>query len=479
MKIKVENLGALKQAEFDLSNFTIICGNNNTGKTYATYALFGFLSYWHETFLQRGSVEIEQSVIDELLVNGFVKIDVNEYIQKNFKKIMERVFVEFTQTLPDVFASPEGRFKSSKFYVEVNENDINTFEKYEYEIHIGGGEVIFIKKNEGDANVNVNLLFTTANKKSIDVEYLLRHFVEKSLVNIIFGDLFPSPFIASAERTGITIFMNEFNINRHRLIEEIGEMGEINLNGKKNKEKNSFFRDIRDIRDMLSKVKKYKDYAKPLKKNTEFTGRLGNVAKDSSFVYKEHPDVISSFSDIIDGEYMVTELNQVYYCPKNKSIRLSMNESSSAVRSLLDVGFYLKHMAKKGDLLMIDEPELNLHPENQRRVARLLARLVNFGIKVFITTHSDYIIKELNTLIMLNGDKPYLKEIAKQEGYCNEELLSPESIKLYIGENATLTSAHIDSDFGIDARSFDTTIDTMNRIQEVIVWGVDKGVGNE
>ena len=65
-----------------------------------------------------------------------------------------------------------------------------------------------------------------------------------------------------------------------------------------------------------------------------------------------------------------------------------MDESSSSVRSLLDIGFYLKHIAKKGDLLMIDEPELNLHPENQRRVARLIAKLVNYGIKIFVTTIS-------------------------------------------------------------------------------------------
>ncbi len=41
--------------------------------------------------------------------------------------------------------------------------------------------------------------------------------------------------------------------------------------------------------------------------------------------------------------------------------------------------------------------ELNLQLENQRRVARLFARLINVGVKVFVTTHSDYIVKELNT----------------------------------------------------------------------------------
>ncbi len=44
MKIKIKNLGVLKQAEFTLGDLTIICGGNNTGKTCATYALFGFLS---------------------------------------------------------------------------------------------------------------------------------------------------------------------------------------------------------------------------------------------------------------------------------------------------------------------------------------------------------------------------------------------------------------------------------------------------
>jgi ABC-type multidrug transport system ATPase subunit len=164
-----------------------------------------------------------------------------------------------------------------------------------------------------------------------------------------------------------------------------------------------------------------------------------------------------------------------------------MDESSSAVRSLLDIGFYLRHEAQPNDLLMVDEPELNLHPENQRRMARLFARLVNLGIKVFITTHSDYIVKELNTLIMLNGDKPHLKQISEKEGYRTEELLSYEKVKVYIAEEVskrlagknrkskcnTLTEANITSELGIEARSFDTTINEMNRIQEEIVWGCE------
>ena len=136
-------------------------------------------------------------------------------------------------------------------------------------------------------------------------------------------------------------------------------------------------------------------------------------------------------------------------------------------------------------MLMVDEPELNLHPENQRRMARLFACLTNLGIKVFITTHSDYIIKELSTLIMLNHDEPHLTRIAEREGYENSELISAEKVKVYVAEEDpdhldgnreesrchTLTEADVDPKMGIEVRVFDETIDKMNEIQEAIVWG--------
>lgn len=132
---------------------------------------------------------------------------------------------------------------------------------------------------------------------------------------------------------------------------------------------------------------------------------------------------------------------------------------------------------------MVDEPELSLHPENQRRIARLFARLANIGVKVFVTTHSDYIVKELNTLIMLNHDKPHLKRIAEENSYQDSELINAYQVKVYMTKEKsmplekgqkrgyTLVPADIDPEFGIEADSFDKTIDDMNRIQRAIVWG--------
>jgi predicted ATPase len=42
MKLKLKNIGTLKQAEIDLSkDLIILAGPNNTGKTYAAYTVYG------------------------------------------------------------------------------------------------------------------------------------------------------------------------------------------------------------------------------------------------------------------------------------------------------------------------------------------------------------------------------------------------------------------------------------------------------
>ncbi len=48
LTVKLKNIGILKQAEFSLGDLTLICGENNTGKTYAACALYGFLESWRK-----------------------------------------------------------------------------------------------------------------------------------------------------------------------------------------------------------------------------------------------------------------------------------------------------------------------------------------------------------------------------------------------------------------------------------------------
>ena len=460
MKVKIKNLGILKQAELSLGNLTIICGGNNTGKTYATYSLFGFLYTWRR-LLMLPKFGLKEK-IDQLLSDGVISLDLQEYVQQ-CESILTTGCQRYVRQIPEVFAANKERFKNVDFQIELNFDNIQFENGYERTISTAKWETISISKPENNPYLSITLLREKSNINLL--VNVLEEIIDNSIKDIIFSQFFPRPFIASAERTGAAIFRKELNFARNRLLEEIS--------------KNSNF----NPRELLFNVSQ--DYALPVKENVDFTRQIETIVKKTSFIAENHPSILEDFADIIGGQYMITSNDELYYIPKGKKLRLSMDESSSAVRSLLDIGFYLRHEARIGDLLIVDEPELNLHPENQRRIAKLFARLINIGIKVFITTHSDYIIKEINTLIMLNHDQPHLKEIAVEEGYRQEELLSADQVKVYIAEQAlemlkgkkrktkshTLTHAKIDPEMGIEARSFDTTIEKMNRIQAAIIWG--------
>ena len=70
-----------------------------------------------------------------------------------------------------------------------------------------------------------------------------------------------------------------------------------------------------------------------------FTRQLEDIAKRKSFIAKEHPEILDDFADIVGGTYAITSNDQLYYIPKGKRLKLTMVESSSSVRSLLDLSF--------------------------------------------------------------------------------------------------------------------------------------------
>jgi len=459
MQISVENLGKLTKADFSLGDLSIICGENNMGKTYATYALFGFLHTW------RNHVEfdINDGKIFSLLNDGSVSIDLKEYLDIA-SLTLEKACISYTKKLPDVFASNVKQFKGAKFQLFLDKSEMNLSNSFHRTIRAANTELFVLDK---DAESTLLLATLVTEKDVLQIpQIVIKRIISEAIVEIVFAAHLPRPFISSAERTGAAIFRNELNFARNRLLEELRQR-DTNV----------------DPMDLL--MKSSPDYALAVEENVDFTRQLETIFKQDSEIFKRSPEVLESFAHIIGGEYEVDRNNDLFYKPKGTKVKLTMDASSSAVRSLLDIGFYLRHVAKPGDLLMIDEPELNLHPKNQRLIARLFASLTKLGIKVFITTHSDFIVKEINTLIMLNQNKPYLKELADQEKYLERELLSCNQVKLYIAEVAlvkvgsgsrrinrpTLVEAVIDSELGIDARCFDETIDDMNRIQDAILWG--------
>jgi hypothetical protein len=468
MKITFQDLGALACGELELKPFTIIAGANNSGKTYVSYSLWGFLQLWGN-FISFSSLRNE--ILKGLIEKGEAEIT-NVKLVKHAKSALSEACESYSRSIHRVLAGTEKHFEKTKF--EVLDVDFVSFKErpFEHTASRAKKSIIRVSYAGGEAPVKVSLLFGDGIREegvSIEIINLAFSFLDRVLKDHIFASQFPEVYIASAERTGATIFQKELDLARNRLLDRLGDSSSDKS------------------QDLFQQAKKIsKDYALPVKSDIDFIRGIEGFSKETSELVDAFPDILEDFHDIIGGEYKMVKNEGTVFVPRTRgNTKLTMGESSSAVRSLLNIGAYLRHKAKPGDMLIIDEPELNLHPANQRKVARLLARLVNVGVKIFITTHSDYLIKELNTLIMLSGKSPHLRDVMEAEGYKESELLRADQMSVYLAKHGpckygdmkkaknamTLVPAEVDNMQGIWIESFDNEIEEMDRIQSAILYG--------
>jgi len=121
----------------------------------------------------------------------------------------------------------------------------------------------------------------------------------------------------------------------------------------------------------------------------------------------------------------------------------------------------------------MDEPELNLHPDSQITVARIFAKAVNKGFKIILSTHSDYIIKEFNNLIMLNqASKADIAEF----GYDKETVLDKEKVGAYFFSDSAIEPIEV-SDTGLSVKTIDATIDLLDNTMENIYYRLFESAG--
>jgi len=463
MKVTIENLGPLRKAEYEVGDLTLICGENNTGKTYATYALYGFLKLWRDELLTPDLLPklIGSFDVTSFMKSGSLKLDK----LPDYQSLIALACRNYTQALPRVFGSNPQQFKGAEVKVSIPNESLS---------HIAYDPVTVDVSGESQFTIRLDKQTQTVYYETRPGRPFNSYLVTTALIQLLTQGVFNNPFIVSVERTGAAIFQSELDLVQIGLMNALRNANE--------PEKKLLFKRFFDIEG-------YKpQYALPIVNNISTIRGLKQTMNSESILASKHPEILEFFSEIVGGTFTIDRNSTLFYHPAGKPrTKILLNDSASSVRALLLLDVYLRHVAQTGDILIIDEPELNLHPKNQRLIARLLARLVNIGIKVFITTHSDYIVKELNTLIMLNYRKSDMKKELGTPKYIEEELLESGKVRVYIAEEGlinvvgqnrrvrgdTLTPAPINPMYGIEVNTFDTSIDDMNQIQEQLVYGDD------
>ena len=262
-------------------------------------------------------------------------------------------------------------------------------------------------------------------------------------------------FLMPAERSGLHLFFRELSTRRTARLHHAS-------------------RENIDISELLRDVMR-SPYAMPISDYIDWLNVLADRQKSKSKWGHSYAERLKR--GLAGGAYSVdAHTSAIGFKPYRKrgdtrpSESLGLHITSSAVKSLFGLWFYLEHQAEAGNILMIDEPELNIHPENQRKIARLLARLVNGGIKVVISTHSDYIVREFNSLIMLGQD--HSGELRQKHGYDADEVLQPDQVGAYLFDKRTINPFDITPSDGIYAITFDTVIEDLNDVNDDIYYSI-------
>ena len=107
--------------------------------------------------------------------------------------------------------------------------------------------------------------------------------------------------------------------------------------------------------------------------------------------------------------------SRLVYVPNDSDRQLRFSRSPSTVPELAPLVLYLRHNLSPYDTLIIEEPEDHLHPAAQTQMATILAKLARAGVRVVITTHSDWLLKQVGNLIR-QAELEAVLETADDEG---------------------------------------------------------------
>ncbi len=450
MKFNFENFGHVNKGSLELADLTLICGPNNVGKTYVSYAIYGFLRH----FKRLVDLSLTSEQINILKNEGSLSIDLQQY-NDCLSDYMGSASIKYSQTLSDYFNAPVDFFDKAKINFSHDDFSIDLTREFKHTTKFGQSEILLFDKAPDETMLSIALQVTGKSK-------LPNRILEDVLGNVISECLFigtlPKPFVVTSERTGIALFYKELDINKNSILDHLYDV------------------DKADPIGLLNSMRSR--YAQPIQDNIDVVRDYDNLCKRKSFIRensKTYKPVLDALYYLLGGKFKAVD-KQVLYVPQKEQNRenvvVPVYLASSAIKSLFLIDLYINCLAPREGLLIIDEPELNLHPDNQRKMASLLARLVNSGIKIMLTTHSDYLVREFNNRIMLNNEIHNKATLMKNENIVSQDILRPDQVKAFsFKKDHSIKEVMVDR-HGINMEIFDDLIADANELADSIYYSI-------
>ena len=447
MIAKVTYLGPIRNAIVDLDKpLTVFCGPNSTGKTYLSYLLYAI--YDDSEFTNAKSLtKITKNV---LLDNKFIlkKDYIDEFLNDIADGIKTRLGSIFG--IGDVLVEKLFSQFQIKLIADIEDYNKIIHEPCKLGARTGSYERIF-SKNEDSAEIVYHIngnLNETEKDELISLNFMLNRYFHQ----LCFGNS-QGVRMLTVERNSIYTFKTELSLRRNELIDRIQQKST---------------RSEIEIFDIVNSSSRR--YPLAVRSSLRIANDLENIQKHVSY-YASIATMIEK--GVLKGEVKITRNGDVEFVPSRATgyKHLPIHMSSSIVKTMSSLVIYLKHIAQKGDLLIIDEPEMNFHPDVQILLTKLFAILSKMDLKIIISTHSDYVIREINNLIMAGSLTN--NEFVQDLGYTEDMLLNKNSVVVkyfhYGKLKRFLDVLDINvTDEGFSVQSIDNTINEQNRITETL-----------
>ena len=359
MKLSIRNVGKLKEADVEINGITVITGENDTGKSTVGKVLWSVFNSFFEIKKQIRTDKIS-SILEELrrvssiqdirnnLVHSSIveyDLDLNDFLKQLEKKL---------EVLNDV----RGLDDESKDELK------DTLEKIKKRINLSDDEIMkkitqinFNKEFNSQIN-NLNFL----EEGNIDLK------IKNKNINLIISN------DKIQIKDFFSLYENVMLLDNPRIIDNLAE--NIILSA------NKIFSIIENLH------------------NSKFISMLRNdkssTATDNILNEEKLSKIEEKLNKIVDGKFLKKDFGVYFYRNKSgKEINIKNLSTGFKVFSIIKLLIQNNQLSENGTIIL-DEPEIHLHPEWQLKFAELIVLLQKeFSMHILLTTHSPYFVSAI------------------------------------------------------------------------------------
>lgn len=371
MELKLLNVAKIQNASLKMDGITVIAGNNNTGKSTIGKVVFSLFN---------SLVNIEEKVVrqKENLIFQFLRRKIE---QDAFPSEEEGFYMKISPPQLRHYARQLNAVESEEGYRELLYNFMR----------------FLSDKNKQEDTIN-DMVEEVEKIKSLPIERL-----SKSAVSAYFNQIFYSE-INSKYRADKEAVIDATITGKKLKIEFLNNTC-VNLEQQVNILNEAVYLDNPFVLNCLNNGTYSRNEIEQatIKKLCKKTDAVEDVVQ-YSFIVDKMQEVLNKINEVASGSILTDEA-QMYFYKEAGIDKININNLSAGLKSFIVIKTLLEKGAlKEKDILVLDEPEIHLHPAWQLVYAEVIVLLQKtFELTIVLTTHSAHFLDALNYYAQKHG----------------------------------------------------------------------------